>query len=292
MNPGANQAMLLALMSVKSSPADWDPKLLLFQQTMSDAEPFFSRGNIYKAIWSLLLGVLGFSAGLLWSAYKGKDKVVIATTEDGAKPIVVRVETTPDDPARLTLDRIDVLVEEVRRLRGQATPDHSSARTTSNATTGSAESSIDTAAVASSRNDMLPDVESHALNRPFLPKFELPKHVHGYSLRDLAGFGRAQCPANNIKAGNSIVVRLILNGGVNVDELTPVFLTVARPTAKNTFTQVSEQQFVLEPGVNQFQVPFDVPAGSYRFDVGFHSRAELKEEYPPFYGLVCDVIVE
>src|ERR1043166_8349541 len=87
---------------------------------MPETERFFSRANVHRFFWSVLLAIAGFAAGHIWTSYRGKEKVIVATAEDGAKPIVVRVERTPDDPAAQTVDRINVLVDEVRHLRREA----------------------------------------------------------------------------------------------------------------------------------------------------------------------------
>lgn len=262
---------------------------------MKETQRFFSKAGMHNAIWSLLVGLVCFGVGVAWSSFKGKEKVIIATTEDGAKPIVVRVQKTPDDPALLTVARIDVLVDEVRRLREQTKPTFKLSTESPNHLSPlptSSEQARDQP-VPLPRDDALlsANANSYALNLPFLPKFELPSVVHGYMRAGLAGFGKATCPAGDVLSGGSVIFPLTLTSTANVQELTPVFLRISRPTGINQITQVFSQQYLLRGGQNYFQIPFDVPAGAYQFDIGFYSRGDLDRAYPNFYGLSCNVNV-
>jgi hypothetical protein len=242
---------------------------------MSDKpERFLSPSNVHRTLWSILLAVLAFGAGLVWKHFTGKDKIVVASTEDGAKPLVVRVERTSDDPALQTNDRIGALADEVRRLREQipttlkASPGH---RLPSKA---------------------LPIQDgSFALNALQIPAFHMPVAVKGYTEDSLAGFGRANCPQKELVRGDSLVFRLSTYPVVNIDELTPLFLAIIRRTSPNNTLVLLERQFVLRSGVNQIEIQFDYPPGNYDLRLGFYVRAELKTEYPNLYGMKCELTV-
>ena len=256
---------------------------------------FFSRANINSALWALVVGIVGFAAGSVWSLYKGKEKVIIATTDDGAKPIVVRVEKTADDPAVLTIARIDVLVDEVRRLREQTgaggNQTAASSRSSRPTVLSPAPKTEGSGSEPSPAGTTPSDVTSYAMNRPFLPELKLPEAVRGYTRGTLTGFGRAACPAGDLSAGDTVAIRLSLNAGVRTEKLTPVFLSLSRRVAERRIEQVFKQQFHLQTGVNQFPVPLDVPPGIYEFEVGFYSRNELNSTYPRLYGLACTIAV-
>lgn len=228
---------------------------------MPQSERFLSRANVHRALWTLLIALVSFGGGLLYRQYHGKEKVVVATPEDGAKPLVVRVERLPGDPESKSQARIEELMAEVRSLKRP-------------------ESKLDVRRTRSS-----------SFNSPFIPSFELPASVKGYKHAKLAGFGEASCPPKGMARGDAVLIQLFLEAGINVNELSPVFVRIDRPKDKENNEEVLEQQFVLVTGLNSFRISHELPLGEYKLLVGFYARAELSREYPNFYSIECPLLV-
>jgi len=230
-------------------------------------ERFFGRSNIHRAGWTLLATLVAFTSGTLYSRITGKDKVIIATPEDGAKPLVVRIERTPGEPEAQSAARLDELKDSIQQLREDLTrPKHSQQ--------GSASPKQATIVTT---------------NSPFVPAFQMPLAVKGYYRAGLSGFGQATCPPELVTRGQAVLLKLFLEPRVNTAELSPVYVRVDRPEGNNQVAQVLEQQFVLDPGHNLFRVPMDFTTGVYDISLGFYARSELSRAYPNFYAAVCRV---
>lgn len=234
---------------------------------MSDR--FFSRDNLHRAGWSILVALVAFGAGSVYSRLRGQEKVVIATPDEGAKPLVVRIDRTPGDPG-VPVPGVAELTDEIRRLRAENANVPPRAR-----------SGLEARRTGSS-----------TFSPPFIPAFELPASVQGYSRKGLGAFGEASCPPEVVTKSGAILLQLYLEERVDVGALTPAFLRIDRPEGKNNSVQVLEQQYVLAKGLNSFRVPIDFPPGKYDLALGFYALAELKRPYPNFYSVECPMKVQ
>lgn len=234
-----------------------------------EKERFFSRANFHRLGWSLLGALVAFAASSAYSHYRGKERVVIATPDEGAKPLVVTILRAPGDPESQSIARIDELKEELLRLREEQTRSRTRP-----------QSGLTSRRTSAAR-----------INQPYVPAFLLPDAVKGYSRSGLSGFGEASCPPDVVAKGEGLLLQLFLEQRVNVEELSPAYLRVDRPEGARNSVRVLEQQYVLATGMNSFKLPIELAPGVYDVSLGFYARAELSRQYPNFYSIECRMTV-
>ncbi len=228
---------------------------------MASEQKFFSTQNLHQAIWALVIGAVAFTCGLIFTKVTGAEKVVVATPADGAAPVVVRIERSPDDPDFLTVERLNSLSKALEDLAARSSLEGGQQAVTS------------------------------TLNRPMTPAFNMPVNVQGYLKAPIAGFGKARCPEARVTRDEVFLVQLDLNPNVRTTALSPIYLRVDRPSTPNEVTQVYEQQYELHTGLNSFVMGYQLPIGNYEMALGFYATSELSRAFPNFYSLDCQFSV-
>ncbi len=246
---------------------------LKIQRTALQEDSFFSRKHLFQAAWAILIAaVIGFGGyliGIARTTVTGQEKVVIATPDDGAAPLVVRVETREDDPQQRYVETLEVISEEFQKLR------------------------LLEAERQANQNNITQQKSTGMLrfNRPTIPAFETPSAVKGYLRASLAGYAQASCPPTNFTNADVLIIEMHLNPTINIAALTPAFIRVDSPEPDGNVSQVFEQQFNLRAERNTFGIPIDLEPGSYHIEAGFYLRSELVRAFPDFHSIRCPITV-
>lgn len=231
---------------------------------------FFSTDNIHRFCWGLAGALVLALVQRGYSHYRGPGKIIVATPQDGAEPLVVRMERT-DNSSEVELQQyIRSLVQELKFFR-------------------TIKSQAGVSAIASTTT---PNFYETPFNLVQIPAFDLPDSVDGYTHKSLSGIADVICPPPEIDRQDAITIEMTFYSGKKLSEFSPIVVRMLRD-GKDPKSEILElkQQFELTGGLNRLRVQTDIPIGRHDLYVGVYAKSELGLKYPPYYNMRCPLTV-
>ncbi len=258
--------------------------------TVKEKVAFFSKENLHRAGWAILIGLLSFLGGILFNKIHGPQKVIIDASNSAALPINVIVQTPPQKVGATTADIQDL----TQAIKGMQNSNETAIKNRQVIALADEVRKLRDSLASQSR----PPAASASVNQPLpgaqaKPLFRFPSKVKGYQPASLFGIKDSSCPPRNITpdATLRIVFRLvdtkILSSG------SPLFVRVDRIKADGNLIQAVETLYDLHDGINDITIaPPRLEPAEYRVSYGFYMRDEIDEEFPKFYSRECKFNVQ
>jgi hypothetical protein len=226
-----------------------------------------TKKHLAETFWAVVVGVILFFLGVAWQKFVGPDDVVVRETAAPTDTAYVRLvpDSTSLDSAMLnTLRNIH---REISKLATEAPP----------------QVRLPGGALSS-------NFKPNSLN---VPAFDLPPSVMGWHLGSIAPYAAAECPPSEVSPGALLELKFMVLPGIDIADFTPVFLRVTRVSDPShpAGVMVLDEQYRLRTGQNLIVLAVSFPPGDYRIGYGFFRRSELKEKYPSWFSLRCNVHV-
>jgi len=219
---------------------------------LSGTKRFFSKQNINKAIWALLIGLVSFVSGKVYQGIYGPQKVVIDSRATKSDPIYVRIHDNYGD--------------KLNRETGKLKKDINESKMYSNYV----------------------GAKDNNINKSLSDKYELPKNVKGYYLSAISGITDNSRVDQAIKRGYPIIISFLLRDKNILSTATPAIVDIVKVVSSNEVTQVYKNAYELRYGQNNIVIDVDLPRGKYELRYGYYRVGELSREFPNFYSKVFE----
>jgi hypothetical protein len=216
---------------------------------LTDKTKFFSKQNIYKAIWALLIALVGFVGGKIYQGVYGPQKVVI---DSKSSPVYVKIHETDSDK----------LAKEIGSIR----KDISNIKVYSDYLGG----------------------KDNAINKSLPTKYELPKNVKGYFVVPILGVTDSSRVDSKHAKGKPIIISFSLRDKNLLSNATPTIVEILRIVSKAEVMQVLRNDYELLYGKNNILIDVDLLKGEYKLRYGYFMKDELRNEFPNFYSKEFD----
>lgn len=222
---------------------------------MSEGNKFFSRENISRAIWALIVAILAFFGGQAYQKMFGAQKVLIDAQATKAQPIYVKIQ---EKNGRLTSE---AMKREIKGIRDE----------------------VGKLKVYSNYlgND------NQNINKQWASRYELPSNVKGYYSTSIIGIAEANCVESQFQSEKPIIIRFVLRDKTVIAKATPLIIEVMKVLSKNQVQQVYSGAYELKHGENNIVVDIPLENGMYELRYGYYLLSELNKEYPHFYSKQC-----
>ena len=215
---------------------------------MSDKTKFFSKQNIIKAIWALLIGLIGFMGGKTYQGVYGPQKVVIDSQSTISNPIYVRMHENSNNN----------IASEIGRMR----KDINNIKVYSDYIGG----------------------KDNNINKSLLDKYELPKNVKGYYVTAIMGVADNSRVDSKYKKGVPIVISFSLRDKKILSNSTPTIIEILKIVSKTEVVQIFRSDYELKYGQNNIVIDVDLLRGEYKLRYGYFKLDELNRDFPNFYS--------
>ena len=215
---------------------------------MKEESGFFSKTNIIKAIWALLIALVSFLGGKIYQSVYGPQKVVIDSRPTKTDPIYVKLN---DGQGNKLNKEILNLKKDVNNIK-----------------------------VYSSYLGN----QDNTINKPISGSYELPKNIKGYSVASISGMTDTSKVNSNIKKGEPIIISFVARDVNLLKMATPVIVEILKTISKNEVLQVYRNVYELKNGQNNIVIDVDLSDGNYEMRYGYYKIAELKRKFPNYYS--------
>ena len=212
---------------------------------------FLSKDNIYGAIWTLLIGLIGFAGGLIWKNYSGPERV-----------IVERIDSKGSIDTTITIFKFE----------GDST-------TLKNLSKYSPKLSVKSASDKNTNNVAL----------IAKPKIKMPSIVERYTEGKIHSYATVEIPRLTFTQNERVEVELMFFNESTLKIISPVYIDLVKESGENSVTSVWEEQFKIEHVNNLIRFSSDFKKGEYKLSVGFYLMDELHQKFPTRYSKTYNI---
>lgn len=260
---------------------------------MSDTG-FFSRLYIYPAIWAIIIGLLGFSSGLIWRNLSGPDEIVVLNNRFEKDTTVTIIEFKPDDKYFDNLAKMTSMSMDKKHSTDQLNQKNKTIDSISFAIGKEFQSIYDSlnlmvanVAYSQGHGEIISKpsaLKNYGHSQIQRPLFKLPETVGGYVNGKINSFATVTLNSNKFKRKDVISISLDFFNKQTLGMMTPLFIDIAEPKAENSYYQIWSEQYRINELKNNISFSSDFPPGNYILSVGFYMKNELDEKYPRRYA--------
>lgn len=253
-------------------------------------ERFFSRSNIYRTLWSVIVCMLAFAGGLIWQGFNGPEKVVIINKGEARDTIVTIIHFIPDKAYFENLNSITVKSVRKRHARNHSDRNLNTIDSLSLVIANDYQIKFDSLHDFIS-SDYHANVKSKIASTPNLtsnehrtnlqrPLFTLPSNIKGYT--DVKPNAYAAVSINSLKFLQNEMIKLTVDlfNEATLNKITPLFIEILEPESDHSAYLLWSEQYGLTDLNNVISFSADFKPGKYVLSMGFYLKEELNRKFP------------
>ena len=261
------------------------------------AKNFFSKEHIYPTLWTLIVTLLIFVCGYVWTTIYGPEEVIVVNQEHLQDTSITIIKFQPDEKyfnqlnnltkreakgaypkskngsKKNEIDSLATKIAEEYQLK------FDSLKLAFNAESNEGIHSVQNKL---NQSDLISSNESSLkINRP---KFKLPQNVSGYTEKKINAYGRITISSNKVNKNDDISISISLNQSVDLNKISPLFVSLVKPKSSHNVYNIWNDQYDLKMRNGSIFISSNFQKGNYILTVGFYLKDEINEKYPPFYS--------
>lgn len=257
-------------------------------------DKFFSKSNLFPAIWALVVGLIGFFGGLIWDNISGPDEVMVLNQGVETDTTVTIIEFKPDKDYFDNLTQMTAKSINRQYSRNQSSQKKETIDSLAIAIAKDYQTKFDSLKVKTFdfampqlneeiRSIPSPEIRptSSQLQRPL---FKMPKIVEGYTDRNTNSYAAISINSEEYSKNEKVVVSIDFFNKETLQKITPIFISILEKKSENRFYLIWSEQYAINELNNMISFSADFKPGNYDLTVGFYNKNELNIKYPHRYA--------
>ncbi|GHT68680.1 hypothetical protein AGMMS50239_34270 [Bacteroidia bacterium] len=257
-------------------------------------DKFFSKSNIYPAIWAIIVGLLAFLGGLFWKGITGPDEVVVLNKGTEKDTTVTIIQFKPDQEYFENITKMTA--KSVKKQYASSQP-------------AQKKETIDSLTLAIAKDYQLkfdslslrmadfskPKIENtitsitsnntkSSNSKIQRPLFRLPAIVEGYVEGKPNSFATISMNSTEFKRKDKVEISIDFFSNSTLDKITPLFIDIVEPKTESSVYQIWSEQYEISELKNLISFSGDFKPGKYILTIGFYLKDDLNKKYPVRYA--------
>lgn len=256
---------------------------------------FFSKSNIYPTIWAIIVALLAFGGGLIWTSINGPDEVVIVKRDNEKDTTVTIIKFQPDSQY---FEQLHKLTSKSVKTQFSANESKEKQRNINNITTNIAKEyqlKFDSLNIALASQRTIPHVNdkivSFTTSEPLpnyskiqRPKFSMPQIVRGYVEGKINSFATIIVNTTEFSRTDKMIIKINFFDKSVLHKITPIFVDIVEKRSTNSVYQIFSEQYEITELENIISLSADFNPGKYIMTIGFYQTDELNTKFPTLYS--------
>jgi len=257
---------------------------------------FFSKSNIYPAIWALIIALIGFGVALIWKSMTGPDKVVVLNRESTKDTTITIIRFNPDEQYYNNLKNLTSENNQHAYSIADQQNKKNDIELVALNIAKEYQLKLDSSRIAMQK--YIPPKQVDAIENLVLtpegnpsfyfgtlkrPKFQMPSIVGGYSEGELNSYGSFIINGTTFKRKENIILLISLFDKALLNKITPLFIELDQQISTNNFNSMWSEQYDLKDKKNIVAFSSDFKPGKYILKAGYYLLSEINKKYPTFY---------
>tara|TARA_R110002050_G_scaffold253780_1_gene392016 strand:+ start:2011 stop:2817 length:807 start_codon:yes stop_codon:yes gene_type:complete len=257
-------------------------------------DKFFSRSNLYPAIWAIVVGLIAFIGGLLWENISGPNEVVILNNNVEKDTTVTIVQFKPDQEYFENLTKMTSKSVKKEYTSNQPSNKKETIDSLTLAIVKDYQLKFDSLRLEVSETPT-PEITHKITSSPSIetesnssqlhrPLFKLPEIVEGYLGKKANSFAVISINATKLKRNDKVIINLDFFNKQTLNKITPLFIDIIERKTENRVYQIWSEQYDIKDLNNIISFSADFKPGKYILTIGFYIKDEINQKYPTKYA--------
>lgn len=258
-------------------------------------DKFFSKANIYPALWAIIVALLAFTVGLFWKTLSGPEEVIVIKKHNEKDTSVNIIQFKPDQEYFEKLSNLTAKTVKSQYSNNKATEKKKDIDSLAVNIAKEYQLKFDSLRLtlpASSPhfvNDLIESYPTSAntaknVSEIKRPRFSVPVTVEGYTESKINSYASITLNKTEFRRREIVTVNIEFLRISTLDRITPIFVDLVQSTGTNSDYQIWSEQYEINGLRNSISFSADFKPGKYTLIIGFYLKNELDTKYPLFYS--------
>ncbi len=264
---------------------------------------FFSRSNIYPALWAIIVGIICFVGGLLWKSFAGPEKVLVLNDRDNSKDTTVTVITfKPDNDYFNQINKLTSKTIQRQYTNSKSPEKKNTVDSLATSIAKEYQTKFDSLLLVTS-SILQPNVKDKIVSNPSgdmdlniaqikRPKFKMPSMVSGYMQGIINPYASININTTEFTRKEKVSLSIDFFNKSTLEKITPVYIDIVESKGSNSVYQIWSEQYEIRNTNNTITFSADFKPGKYILSIGFYFVDELNTKFPTCYLKEYDIVIK